>query len=312
MQRGTTVTRNLAIIAGAGIAISAVCMGLAAAIAADSLSNLRIPGFGFDFDDFGNNRPECSDANVAAFAGDRREIAWDGNEDEVSLRVTASATYRPGEGTDLVATGSPEALAHLRVRNGVVEFDCRDPDFPGTLTLILPGRAFREFNLSNSGSLTLQDLSQDDLEVSIGGDGSVHATGTVDDMELNIGGSGEAEFAAFTTRDLQIRIGGSGDVRGTGSAVDIDLVIAGAGDVDLGGMPSQRAEITIAGSGDASVAPSDEAEVTIAGSGSVRLLTKPQRLETRIFGSGNIIEAPATPAPPAPASPAQPPAVPAP
>ena len=250
------MAKTLAVVAGTGIAISAVCLGLAAALAGDDFDSFHIHSLYFD----GLFR-SCGEGNAAAVTGNSREIAWDGDGDEVTINVPATVTYRPGTGMTLIARGSPEALNHLRVRGGRIEFDCRGLFFGGDLDLILPGRPLNDFTLNGSGRLVLENINVPELDVAIRGSGEVEATGTAQDVELSIAGSGEAH---------------------------------------LGGLAVKTMEVRIAGSGDAEIAPEDEADIRIAGSGEIRLLTQPRSLETRIAGSGEIVHAPRTPTAPTP------------
>ncbi len=41
------------------------------------------------------------------------------------MAVPANTHYQAGSGDDMVVKGDPEFVAHIRVRNGVVEMDCR-------------------------------------------------------------------------------------------------------------------------------------------------------------------------------------------
>ena len=283
------MARSLAIVAGAGIAISAICLGLAAAIAGDDFDDIHIGGFDGLF-------RHCDDRNGIAVTGNSRELAWIDNGDDVTISVPATTTYRPGAGTALVATGDPRALSHLRVTDdGEIEFDCRGLDVDN-LTLTLPGRPFTDFALNGSGRLVLENLSQRELDISVRGSGKVLASGTADEVDVEIAGSGEAEFNGIVARQIEIAIFGSGEVLGTGTADALEINIAGSGDATLGALSVGRVEVNIAGSGDASVAPREQADVNIAGSGDVTFLTQPARLETNMVGSGKIVHAPVVPA----------------
>ena len=240
------MSKMLAVIAGTGIAISAVCLGLAAAL-----------------DEFpsGGLFSRCGEGNAAGVTGNTREIAWDSDDDEVTINVPASVTYRPGAGTTLIAMGPPEALSHLRVRGNRIEFDCRGLDFAGDLDLILPGQRLSDFTLNGSVRLTLEDISLPELDVAIRGKGEVNATGTAEAVDLSIAGSGEA---------------------------------------NLGGLAVKRMEVRIAGMGDAEIAPEDEADIVIAGAGEIRLLTRPRSLQQTILGTGTIVQVQQAPPAPAP------------
>lgn len=240
------MARTLAIVAGTGIAVSAVCLALAAA---------------FDDRHIGRLFNSCGEGN-AAVTGDTLEVPWESDSNEVTINVPATVTYRPGARTNLLATGSPEALSHLRVRGSRIEFDCRGLDFgDDDLDLILPGERLSDFTLNGSGRLVLEGLNLAELDIALRGRGEVQATGTAQDVELSIAGLGEAH---------------------------------------LSGLASKSMEVNIAGKGEAEIAPEDEVEIMIAGAGEIRLLTEPRSVKQTIFGAGEIVRVPRAPAAPTP------------
>jgi hypothetical protein len=140
----------------------------------------------------------------------------------------------------------------LRIDDGEFEFDCTVRN-AGRLDITLPGVPMHEFHLRGSGSLILENLDQQRLDIAIAGSGDVRASGRVESVDLTIAGSGDAEMGALSVRNL---------------------------------------DLTIAGSGDAEVAPSDSADISIAGSGEVRFVVQPRNVSTKIVGSGRIVNAP--------------------
>jgi hypothetical protein len=238
------MVHKLAIVAVIGLTGSAVCMGAAAAIGGNEFGK----NFdGMDFSMFGD-RARCE--TVQGASATSRDLEWDGS-DHVGLSVGGRAHYTPGSDDKVHVTGDPQMLAHMRVRDGRIEMDCRGGwrDRRDNLEITLPGREFKKFGIAGSGNLVLQNLNQSRLKVSIAGSGSIKADGKVEKAEIHI---------------------------------------AGSGDADLGQVVSQVSEVHIAGSGNTDIAPSDEADIHIAGSGDVNLHTNPRKLETHIAGSGRI------------------------
>lgn len=239
------MARTLAIVAGTGIAVSVACLALAAA---------------FDDRHIGRLFSRCGEGTAVGVTGNTLEVPWESDGNQVTINVPATVTYRPGARTTLLATGSPEALSHLRVRGSRIEFDCRGLGFE-ELELILPGERLSDFTLNGSGRLVLEDLNLLELEVALHGRGEVEATGTADDVEITMAGSGEAR---------------------------------------LGRLVAKSMEIDIAGKGEAEIAPEDEVEIMIAGAGEIRLLTEPRSVKQTILGAGEIVRVPRTPAAPVP------------
>ncbi len=240
------MAKSLAVVAGTGIAISAVCLGLAGALAGDDFRNFHIHSLYFDglFRSCG----EGNEGNTAGVTGNTREIAWDSDGDEVTINVPATVTYRPGTRTTLLASGSPETLSHLRVRGGRIEFDCRGLFFGGDLDLILPGQTLSDFTLNGSGRLVLENIDLPELDVTIRGSGEVEATGTAEDVGLSIAGSGEAHLGRLAVKSMEVRIAGSGDAE-IAPEDEADIRIAGSGEIRLLTQP-RSLETSIAGSGD--------------------------------------------------------------
>ena len=237
------MAHKLAIVAFTGLVVSAVAMGAAVAIGAKEF------GAGFEDMDFSmfRDRPRCE--KVAAGGPSSRTLEWDGS-DEVSLNVPATARYTPNGSRQLHISGDPDVLAHVRVRNGRIELDCRGRGWSDdSLQITLPGTKMEKFRIAGSGKLELESLDQRDLRVSIAGSGSIKASGKVEELRISIAGSGDADLGRVAANDVTVRI---------------------------------------AGSGNADIAPRGEAQIHIAGSGDVNMHTNPRKVETHIAGSGRI------------------------
>ncbi|HTC83562.1 MAG TPA: DUF2807 domain-containing protein [Rhizomicrobium sp.] len=311
---------KLAFIAIIGLTASAACIGAAAAIGGKDF------GEGMDGLSWFDGRPRC-EAQAGATATSR-DLGWDGS-DHVGLAVLGQASYTPGPGDKVHVTGGdPQVLAHLRVRDGAIEMDCRGwRDRTRDLAITLPGREFRKFEIAGGGKMVLDRLDQNSARIEIGGAGNVKVNGRVDDLILEIGGSGDAEFGQLTARTAKMEIGGSGTIKANGAIDNLKIEIAGSGRGDLDEMKSSRAEVEIEGSGtvnakgkiedlriqiagsgradfgqvetrdakveiaghgDVHIAPTDLAKIEIGGSGDVYLHSNPKQLDTEIGGSGRI------------------------
>ena len=240
------MVHKLALVAVLGLTGSAVCMGAAAAIGGREFG--RSWGDGMDLGMFmDRDRPRCERIDGATASS--RDLDWDGS-DHFSLSVPGHASYTPGSDDKVHVSGDAQLLAHLRVRDGRLEMNCRgwrgDSD---ALTVTLPGREFKKFGIAGSGNLVLSKLDQERVKLSIAGSGSIKADGKVEQAEIHI---------------------------------------AGSGDADLSQVKTNVANVHIAGSGNTDIAPTDEADIHIAGSGDVNLHSSPKKLETHIAGSGRI------------------------
>jgi hypothetical protein len=297
-----------------------VCIGAAAAIGGKDF------GEGLDGFSWFDSRPRCE--AVAGATATSRELDWDGR-DRVALAVLGQANYTPGTDNKVHVTGSdPQILAHLRVRDGAIEMDCRGwRNRTRDLAITLPGREFRKFEIAGGGKLVLDRLDQTSATIEIAGAGNVRANGRVDDLKLEIGGSGDADFGQITAHTAKMEIGGSGTIKANGAVDDLKIEIAGSGRADLGAIQSRNAEVEIEGSGtvnakgkiddlrieiagsgradfgqvesrnakveiaghgNVDIAPSELAKIEIGGSGDVYLHSNPKQIDTDIGGSGRI------------------------
>jgi carbon monoxide dehydrogenase subunit G len=93
--------------------------------------------------------------------------------------------------------------------------------------------------LLGSADLSLAQINQPQLHVSIRGSGSIAATGIADALGLEISGSGKAELKSLTAQSAQVEIRGSGDAQITAEG-DADVSISGSGNVELFGHPKLR------------------------------------------------------------------------
>lgn len=311
---------KLAFIAVIGLTASAACMGAAAAIGGKDFEG--------DFDDgfmgLFNGRQRCEVLPNASAAS--RDFDW--NSDHVTLAVPGQASYTPGTDDRLHASGDPQVLAHLRVRGGRIEMDCRGwRDRTRDLVITLPGREFRKFTIAGGGKLALDKLNQANAGFEVAGSGKISANGRIDDLKVKIAGSGDADFDQLTVRDAEMDIAGSGNIKANGKFDSLDIgiagsghidipqvearnasvgihgsgtvkakgkidevkiEIAGSGDADFGQMQTRSAEVEIHGQGDVHVAPIEHARIAISGSGDVYLHSDPKTMDTEMHGSGRV------------------------
>ena len=232
------MAHKLGLIAVIGLAASAVCIGAAAAIGGGS--------FGDGLNGLFDNGPRCP--VIAGATATSRDLEWDGS-DKVELVVFSDASYTPGTDMKLHASGDPQVLAHLRIKNGKIDLDChgwRDRD---QIKLILPGREFREFAIAGRSDLKLDRMNQASLKAKIAGTGTIAADGRIDDLRIDVAGVGHADFGKVVGRSAHVKLAG----------------VAGA-----------------------DIAPSESAKIDIAGPSTVNLYSNPRELDTNIAGPGRL------------------------
>jgi hypothetical protein len=268
------MSQSLKIIALGGIGGCIVCLTLATSLrpASEHAWSWSQDGLGNfvarNFDRFGNDDIEDDNEGVGGTSQTpvTREFAWDGS-DHVELDGSGTLHYRPDAQWHLSIRGAPSVLDHLRIGDGHIGNE-RGHGFwhRSHIEVELRGPQLRAAAVNGSGKLLLDSLKQERLSLDIRGSGSVQATGAASYLNLNVMGSGSAELARLTTANLKA---------------------------------------FIAGSGEADVSPSEDAAIFIAGSGTIRLHTHPRHLDSKVAGSGRIIDeaAPSTSAPPSTSTP---------
>ena len=229
---------KLVTVAVLGLLTSAVCIGAAAADGGGSLDD----GIAGLFE----RGPRCPRIDGATATS--RALDWDGS-DKIELVVFSDASYAPGSDNKLHASGDPQVLAHLQIRDGKIDLDCRGWRDRDKITLTLPGREFREFAIAGRSDLKLDRLNQSNLKAQIAGTGTIQANGRVDDLKIEIAGVGHADFGKVTGRS---------------------------------------ARVELAGVSSADIAPTDSAKIQIAGPSTVNLHSNPKDLDTDIAGPGSL------------------------
>jgi len=191
-----------------------------------------------------------SDANADNGTPSERRWVWTGG-DTIDIAVPGAVHFRAGDGNEVIARGSPNAVASVEVHGSRIVIRCRHESRRG-LEITLPGQKLHRFNIAGAARVSMEGLSQHELDLRISGSGEVDAKGAVDHMIVSLSGSGSARLGDVAMKKLTAHISGSGSIE---------------------------------------AAPTDLADVKISGSGDVRLRGRPTKLRSHISGSGRITQA---------------------
>ncbi len=163
--------------------------------------------------------------------------------DRLRINLTGSVHYIPGEKAEAIVKGDSGVVSHVRMSSGELSLDCASSWSTPKFDVTISGPPIEKWDLTGSGDLTLSQLQQPKLEITIKGSGSSVATGTVQTLDLSISGSGSARFGDLTAQSASVAIRGSGDAQIT-AKTDADVSIYGSGNVELSGRPEiRRADI---------------------------------------------------------------------
>jgi Putative auto-transporter adhesin, head GIN domain len=101
-------------------------------------------------------------------------------------------------------------------------------------------------------------------------------------------GSGTLSLNNVNTEKLDIEIMGSADLTADGKVKNGKIVIAGSGNVHASNLKMENAAVQISGSGNVDVFATEQVDATIYGSGNILYTGNPKNVKSNVFGSGKI------------------------
>lgn len=210
-------------------------------------------------------------------------------------KVENDGTFNVYIRQDSMFTATVEAESNLipyirtRVNGNTLVIDTRENlnnNFPINVYVTTP--IIQGAYLNGSGTVTLDSLNTEYIEVSLSGSGKM--SGYVESTSLiaKISGSGSIDLDAYTS-STSARISGSGDIDLLGETLNGDFSISGSGNIRSYNFLQKECISKISGSGSMYLNVSDYLDVTISGSGSVFYIGDPA-LNVTITGSGQVIK----------------------
>lgn len=109
-----------------------------------------------------------------------------------------------------------------------------------------------------------------------------------DSFEVDLHGSGDMILEDVKFGRVEIELQGSGDIEIDGTCETVDVELQGSGDIEADDMECKSASVSLHGSGDVSVHASEDADVSVHGSGDVVISGSPDKLRSKVRGSGDI------------------------
>lgn len=143
-------------------------------------------------------------------------------------------------------------------------------------------------DLSGSGNVVADTLSNPSLDIGISGSGSMTLTNLMTTtLTLDISGSGSLRLSNVSAQHTTATISGSGATTIAGQTHDLTLRISGSGKFQGDSFASATADISVSGSGDVTVRVSDTLHASVSGSGNIAYYGSPQ-LSYQGSGSGKV------------------------
>ncbi len=127
-------------------------------------------------------------------------------------------------------------------------------------------------------------------KVALAGSGDITNTGTIkaDDFKVALAGSGDINLN-IDVNTVKTSIAGSGNIDLSGKSSELNCSIAGSGDINAYELKSESTSVNVAGSGNVKTTVSKSIKARVAGSGSIYYKGKPDKIDSKSFGSGSII-----------------------
>jgi hypothetical protein len=126
-------------------------------------------------------------------------------------------------------------------------------------------------------------------DVQVNGSGKVIAENSLasNNLNLSIGGSGSMDMDVKGDF-IKAEVSGSGKMIIKGYASSLEGVVSGSGSIHAFSCPLDKAKIKVSGSGLAELNVTDNIEATVVGSGSVKHKGNTKQATKKVYGSGSI------------------------
>ena len=243
-----------------------------AIIFAPQLGWNRVPAWGsFHLGDWGSFNGSVGGSGVVV--SQNREVA-DFNSVEINFPV--ELTIRQGKSASLTVEAEDNLLPQLatRVSGDTLYIENSQPDW---IKRVNPTRPVRV-------NMTVRDMQRVDFPTA--GTLLVETLDT-DHLQISISGAGTVTLSNLTAHNLTVNLSGAGNITASGSVDSLSTDISGFGSFQGGDLASQAASITISGAGSAIVWAKSSLSAEISGTGSVRYYGSPS-VQRNVSGLGSV------------------------
>ncbi len=143
--------------------------------------------------------------------------------------------------------------------------------------------------LSTKKGINIEVPFTDLNAVSLVGSGDINSTDTIkaSSMDLSLTGSGDINLV-IEAENLDSNLTGSGDIRLKGNATNFKVKVSGSGDYEAGALRADYTDAYVSGSGDLQVNAKKRIKARVNGSGDITYSGNPEKVDTKISGSGDI------------------------
>jgi hypothetical protein len=158
----------------------------------------------------------------------------------------------------------------LVIKNNTNDWSARvDPSKSVKITITV--KDLNKINFSSAGSLLVDGLKSDDLQ-------------------MVLSGAGEVVLREMEVHNFVVTLSGAGNIKADGAADDLKLTISGFGGFEGKNLESLTADVRISGAGNATVNVQEDLKAHVSGAGSIDYYGSPTVAKT-VTGAGSVNQA---------------------
>lgn len=219
----------------------------------------------------------------------------------IDVRDVADVILSQGSAFEVVVEAEQEVLDKMdvRVQNGELILRLEgcfngDPTFDVFVT-VPASSPLTAVSVSGASDLITQNAIEIDENFEIRSSGASDITfiaaNAATTSSIRVSGAGDAEVS-LSSESMEIAISGAGDGSVSGETKSLDAKISGSGDLEAFDLDAETAFVDVSGSGDAEISiTGDDLEVEISGAGSISYRGTPSNINSKISGTGELINA---------------------
>ncbi len=211
-----------------------------------------------------------SACSVGVIRSEAREIS---DVSALSINTFGEFIIRQGDEESLTIQGPNNILRNIttEVVGGTLYIDADRGVLSDSFTKVtytLTVKNLTEISLSGAGSITVDSLDSDHLDVTLTGAGSI-------------------DIHSLNTQNLTVLLNSAGSIEISGNAIDQSIVLSGLGSYNGSDLQSRTAKVVMSGAGSAEVWVTNMLNIVVSGVGSVSYYGNPI-VSQNISGLGSV------------------------
>lgn len=196
--------------------------------------------------------------------------------DHIAISGFFDVELVPGQEGNLTLEGEENILEHITTKvegnKLVIKVEKGyqlNPSWTKKVSLTVPIEVISSLTLSGSGEITGKKIIK------------------TDHFETTMSGSGDISLD-IDAHSVTASMSGSGDMALSGKTRDLNVKISGSGDVEAYGLVAENVEAIVSGSANIKVTATQMIDARVSGSGDIDYRGNPEKVITKVSGSGDV------------------------